>query len=72
MDLGRGNPVEHFPVDFSRQDPDVLKELIKSLGNDIVFIKCALGTAPERSISTEPVESKQFPFPQSFLLCIYF
>lgn len=74
MDLGRGEPIEWISSGFQQARshvPDVLKELIKSLGNDIVFMKCALGMAPERSISTEP-KSKQFPCPQSFLPCVYF
>lgn len=64
-----------FLVDSSRQDHTfrcaVLKELIKCLGNYIVFINCDLGTAPEQSISIEPVDSKQFPFPQSILLLFF-
>lgn len=76
VDLGRGNPVEHFPSGFKQADHTfrraVLKELSKSSGNYVVFINCELGTAPEHSISTEPVDSKQFPFPQSFLLYFLF
>lgn len=65
-----------FLVDSGRQDPTfrcaVLKEPIKSSGNYVVFIKCELGTAPEHSISIEPADSKQLPFPQSFLLFFVF
>lgn len=38
---------------------DAQRELIKSLGNDIMFIDGELGAALEHSISIEPVDSEQ-------------
>lgn len=50
------------------------RELIKSLGNDIMFIDGELGAALEHSISIEPVDSEQLHShsPSSSLVIIIF